>query len=183
MKTRGKVLLFTLLAAAFLMSAQFVHAYNYSGAWLANSDDVFTIKFSGSTTFSVYDWNDPTNNIKLLSSSGDVAVFSITDVGGSYKLTYGTQTITLGATAEFGFFFGDKGLTYDLIGQGIDAYKLTFTPTPNSINADNYTTRPLTTIVYVHDANPVPIPPSALLLGSGVLGMIGFGFRRKSRKA
>jgi hypothetical protein len=31
-------------------------------------------------------------------------------------------------------------------------------------------------------ANPVPLPPSALLLGSGLLGLVGLGFRRRKRQ-
>ena len=33
---------------------------------------------------------------------------------------------------------------------------------------------------WVGEGSPVPIPPSALLLGSGLLGLVGFGWRKRS---
>ncbi len=35
-------------------------------------------------------------------------------------------------------------------------------------------------VLWVHrDFAPIPLPPSALLLGSGLLGLVGFGWRRR----
>ena len=48
---------------------------------------------------------------------------------------------------------------------------LSFTSVGTGINMDN---------VRLNEAAPVPIPPSALLLGSGILGMGLMGWRRRS---
>jgi hypothetical protein len=79
-----------------------------------------------------------------------------------------TGSLNLGASGYFGFYFtddsgnrtgtyvlnlADDGLSYDLSSGGAT--------------------------VTISDASPIPLPPAAILLGSGLVGLMGFGVRRK----
>ncbi len=79
--------------------------------------------------------------------------------------TKGAATLNLGSDLEFGFFFknDEKSIfEYDLQqSTSGDSYILSH----GSMNIQ----------VVTSDVAPVPLPASALLLGSGIVGLIAFG--------
>ena len=78
-----------------------------------------------------------------------------------------SETITLGTANQYGFYLkvGSEYVTsFDIVSLSGGF----FTLSAASINA-----------FLSVDSLPVPIPPSALLLGSGVIGLLGVGVRRR----
>lgn len=171
-----KVLFMLVLLSGFLMSAGGVYAYTYSGEWWITSNDGEASAEWGT------DWTDTELGVykdgayvKILdpAAGGDYyAAFKVTDDGsGNYTLTIYDKggntigTLDLGTTETFYFYMGDTtGTSYEVA----------------SLENTNYEISNGTAGALLIDfANNVPIPPSALLLGSGVIGLIGFGIRRR----
>lgn len=177
-----RMLLGMMIVAVLLIMAQasVSNAYTYSGAWLPNDkEDFCAIKITVNSgpvegSFSMYDWGE-TDSLELFSmskKSGIQSVYFTQDNSTWYAgLSRGAQTLNLGDSQDFGFFFGDgtdSYYTYDLtVIQAGEIYYLS--SDSNDIG------------IYTSDIAPVPIPASVLLLGSGLAGLIGFGKRMRKR--
>ena len=108
-------------------------------------------------------------------SSDDIAVTGYSSGGSLIYTNYPAANVTLTNTASE---------TITLSGQDYYLYVL-----DGDNNCIDYTVVDLNygmyelvsgDVVFAQiDARPVPIPPSALLLGSGMIGLIGFGVRRR----
>ena len=178
------VLIFLVFFGGILMCTERVHANpfqidDYSGYWVSadgNGQTISLDQFAGSgiTEFGIYYGAE--SYALLTPTSGPVVIFyvennKIVDKPG------GNTLINLDATGRYGFYYkigGDFYYTYNIYTEDTTTfvYKLTL-PGNNGVN---------TTLISI-DSTPVvaPIPPSALLLGSGVIGLIGFGVRRRRK--
>jgi len=95
------------------------------------------------------------------SSSTSVTVaFTWDGTTSAWSASHGTSTIDLGGTNVFqlGFFDGSNWMTDISSVGGNSVYTISFA-------TGDYVTQA--------DANPVPIPPSAIMLFSGLLGFVG----------
>jgi hypothetical protein len=115
----------------------------------------------------MYDWGNTDSSLEIFSGPGSVAetVYFTQEDSSWYACLSGGAEIDLGESLDFGFSFGDGTsmyYTYDLtvIDAG-EVYQLS--PDGNDIT------------IYTSDVAPVPLPASALLLGSGMVGLIAFG--------
>jgi len=175
---KGKRIFFgVIIAATFLIMAQPVIsiAAPYSGAWLPNDSDIFTIELTpkaSSNSFYMYDWDDSTESLQVIEDGiykSQTVYFTCNDASWCAGLESGGTTLSLGDTPEFGFYFSngaDNFLSYDLAkNEAGETYILSNSNTEMG--------------VLVSDAAPVPIPASALLLGSGLLGLIAIGRVKK----
>ena len=170
-----------MILAVFLIMAQpsVSNAETYSGAWLPNdTQDFFAVEFtfgSDQGSFSMYDWNDSSNSLEIFSvndSFGAKSVFFTQSNSTWYAgLTEGALTFDPGDDLLFGFFFGDgtnEYCDYDLkVVEMNEVYRLSHESSD--------------IIIVTSDVQAVPIPASALLLGSGMVGLIGFGKRMRKK--
>ena len=180
---KGKRMLFgMMIVAALLIMAQasVSNADTYSGAWIPNdTEDIFTMKVTIGTkagTFSMYDWGDQTDGLEIYSMGETMGIQSVyfkKDSGNWHaSLTKGGITdLNLGADLLFGFSFGDGSDSYY-------SYVLTAIESGEVYQLSHGSSDILIT---TSDASPVPLPASALLLGSGMVGLIGFGKRMRKR--
>lgn len=137
-----------------------------------------TWSFAGGTIDVTGDLGTKTG-LTLLTGS----VYSATVVGfGNLEIVVGGFTDSKSALLlwELGYLTGNQPSPTELVNGWTGTLNLSILTGGVDPNGSFSSTKVLSGDVV---NTPVPIPPSALLLGSGVLGMIGFGFRRKSRKA
>lgn len=179
---KGKMrLVGILVVTAFLIMAQPSVSIGdtFSGYWLPNDLDIFTIELTpttGTGSFYMYD-ESKDDNLFLLSDNvyeGRSVYFSQDkDTGDWYAgVTFDDPDmldLNLGNTKKFGFYFSDGANDYL-------SYELTeVTPGDDYRLYDSNTGM----TVAVHDAAPVPSPASALLLASGIVGLIAFSRVRR----
>jgi len=180
-----KILLGLMMVAALLILARptISNAVPYSGAWLPYTDisdpEIFVADLTlqlGLGSFYIYD-RDNTPNVSddlLVLEDGFFSARYVDfeeDAFGDWSASLygGGDTLNLGPSPEFGFYFANSDGTYT-------EYNLELNSTNNAyILTDNLSTNSTGMIVMVSDAAPVPIPASVLLLGSGILGLITIG--------
>lgn len=180
-----KLLLFMaacLITGCFLLIAQPVSAaIAVSPAWEPVESNVFTItnkKYDGwleGDVFGVYDYGTdsklPVFSFATLpkATSTKALIFTMTD--DMYTLYLGNTSgpsLKLGDSNRFGFYLEN----------GSTSYSYTYSPVEDSLYAfDLYFGDRV--YVSVANASPVPIPTAFLLLGSGLVGLVGF--RRKNK--
>jgi len=180
---KGKRMLFgMMIVAALLIMGKPIEssAALYSGAWLPNDKaDFFVAEFTFGAnpgSFSMYDWGE-SDSLEIFSLGEPYGMKSVsfTQVGSTWfaSIEGGTAPpLDLGDSLEFGFFFGDttneKYYSYNMETLILNEY-YELSHESSSI------------IIGTSDIQPVPIPASALLLSSGIVGLIAFGrVRRRS---
>ena len=172
-----KILFGIMMVAALLILARpsISIADTYSGAWLPNDSDIFAIELTltpETGSFYMYDWgNQDTDLLLFVDGRYNSTTGYFTQDGGDWwaSLSLGATTLSLGDTQEFGFYFLDGTTNYF-------SYDLTAT-TPGEAYTLYDSNTDMT--VAVSDAAPVPIPTSALLFGSGIIGFIATGRVRR----
>ena len=184
-----KVLFVLAMFSAFFLMASRANASSfldpdYSGYWVPTDGDqnVTTIFFnsffnstSGLTGFGVY-YGDESASLTTI-SDGLISMSGFTVDRETYVLTTENgDMVQLDNTLQYGFYFEINNVqvkTYSVFSNNVESNQyLLFAGDSN--------------ITFIADSAPaptVPIPPSALLLGSGVVGLIGFGLRRRRYKA
>ena len=182
---RGKTMLFgVMIMCAFAIMAQPSVSNAYT-AWLP-SNGMASIDFTSwnnTSSFYMYDWNNTDNNLLLFDAEDDFldvvnVKFVINDDSWSAYNESTSESIDLGPTKEFGFYFFDGSVdTQYTVTPFLDGYILTNGEFPPIINGDSDDQM----AVGIFNADPVPIPASALLLGSGMVGLIAFGQRMRKR--
>jgi hypothetical protein len=182
MKNRNLVISVIFVALVFLLQLQICCsvASTYSGAW--EPDGCVVLTFDSSLTringlsFYIYDFDNQSHDLKLFSDgvfSTKVLFFSHDSNGYYIGFQPRARTFALGDSADFGFYFKYSGVSYDSYGlQELESsfYKLTWSYGAGTCKDWD---------VYVAGASPVPIPASAVLLGSGLLVLAGLGFRKR----
>jgi len=124
---------------------------------------------SGYVPLIQYDAQSTLINITLNSANEYVATAT----------TAGTQvgTLVLGSSSNFGFAFSSGPNTYD---RTYETLSLTSNPAGKSYwQLSDSTTGMQVTLLTAAQPSAVPIPGSAFLLGSGVIGLLGIGSRKK----
>lgn len=158
-----------------------------SQAWVPTDGDVNFLDFKWASSFKtdqnsddfyMYDFDDTNDALRILS---DIyysrQIFVHNDSGTWYASpSENGKDLDLGPTPEFGFFFSDRSsgskIDYSFTGLGGNQYGLRAGSGEEP-----------TSIVSVVDVRPVPIPRTAFLLASGLLGLMGVGLRRRGSKA
>ena len=164
--------------------------------WTNTNSSQLTISFSNfnhNISFGVYDLNDDTDKMRLINPSREVQTLISWDgtenqwlmenetqqnnpsFGGDPEDTWihlGNQDLD---QALWGFYFYDSDTdttyySYEAEELGTDYWALTF-----EFDADTVLTAKM------HDIKPVPVPTAALLLGSGIIGLLGFRRRNANR--
>jgi hypothetical protein len=170
---------------------------NFSGAWVNNSADVFTLElssnFSTGQEFGLYNFEegisfgtlpllDDTSNFNVGGTVYSIpSIFSVSDTSGKWVASLGegkgSLDLNTGPSAEWGFYFksaGNEYTVYDYIyvEDSNNDYYILYSPSVVDSSGNEIA-------VGVHDAQPIatPVPTAAVLLGSGLVGLVGF--RRK----
>ncbi|MEW6218205.1 MAG: hypothetical protein AB1634_01540 [Thermodesulfobacteriota bacterium] len=187
-KMRWMAMIALVLLAAALRPCP-ASAYTYGGAWQPNDlnntqDDVFTFALHlvaqdvSYPRMAFYDWGNPGSALWVITPTARTRTVNFSNIGGTWYMgfTPNSTTVSLGPTAEFGIKFGMvsgggvvTNLQYDVVPiPGVEAYEVwDIVGQPSS-----------GTGVLIHDASPVPVPASVLLLGSGLFGLIAVRGRR-----
>lgn len=174
---KRKILIKGLAVAAAVLFLIPFNSFAASIAWLANSDDTAYFSFTydpddiNNESFWMFDWNNPSNVLQVIPENGGAGIVTFSNSTGSWIATNGNGTLTFHSDAIFGFYFqiadGDPiEYNYEQIGN-LDWYEFT------GVDADT------DMIVMAHDINPIPIPTTALIFGTGLIGLVGI--RRKFR--
>jgi hypothetical protein len=173
-----KVHVMLVMLVGFLMSflcyLPNANAYQYS-EWqvISNSIDYLSLSSSGDYQIWLSDNNDPN------STSGDIQVTGFSagyPEGTSVDSDYPNSSIILTNADGDTLVLGDD--TYYLYITDSSGTAISYTV--SEINGHQYWFASADGDYFAQiDVDAVPIPPSALLMGSGLIGLIGFGVRRR----
>jgi hypothetical protein len=149
------------------------NALVFSASWLLDSLNIPGYEINSGGFYVYADVNGDGNSdgsLQLFGSSSSVNVLSRSIViSDSNILTVaGVGFLDLGASGYFGFYFTDDS------GDRVGTYALNL--------ADDGLSYELSSggaTVTISDAAPVPVPPTAILFGTGLMGILSFGLRRQ----
>jgi len=184
------VKLYSLFVAACLLLVGAANAEDYK--WTAGDvDSSFTvnlISIPAGSSVDIFSWSTGKSITLFGAESPNSAitqwVMTVESEGldGYYKFKVNKSTIfggdylELGKSTDFGFRFYDSSNVYK--------YTISSLTDPFYLNSANSIGNNIkVTGSGVASVSAVPIPGSALLLGSGVIGLLGIGSRRKKDNA
>jgi len=143
---------------------------DFDGTWYGMGTDIWVNEYDGAGVYtdSKYDNYD----MRISSENGDE--YGTWDYSGTFQITYAVDELTYGET-----FFLEPSLNSFFEAEGVG-----FLGSGNVVFDNNfYNSLRLVSVEGGIEAvgAPVPIPGAVWLLGSGLLGFIGIGFRRKQK--
>lgn len=189
---RSKFRFFTVICFVVLgmLPGKSALAADSSYVWTGSLGGNILIDFNSKATYDVYlvDLNGPidiTSNAMKLTDVSQTTNSADWNVSVYYDLEYVSNTLAgiqlkrngssdyvdLGTSLNFGFVFVQNGNIYDMYTVG--------TNTGNGWTVTKDTQSFIVSGNGVASASPVPIPGAAVLLGSGVIGLVGIGSRKK----
>ena len=156
---------------------------DYSGSWETTDtqSSAYTISLIGNLTsgwsFGVYDIAGSNGALALIDSTTTYSTFYVDDS----NVLHVTQGISGGSTLTltspngfFGFYFSDGSTMYH-------AYKYDSAGPVNQWLLKMAASYNAGGPVIASDVAPVPIPSAVWLLGSGLIGLVAFGGRRRKK--
>lgn len=169
-----------MLAAALAFSGPGAWADTAYTAWLPTDGNIqcISLNFLTGSSYDVYlyDYGDTDSSLLVMNKNATGnTVYILQDIdNGIWYASYDNiiETgidLTLGNTAHFGLYFqdGSPEFTYSYTPYTAGTYLLSVgSPEPNYL---------------LGDATPIPIPPTAFLLGTGLVGLLVLARRRKDK--
>lgn len=175
-----KVLFVLALFGGFLMSAGAVHAYTYTGKAVFYLCDTFEVGDSeDKVTTTVYVDSNFDFDLQYKIGGGAWTLYSTLNKwpnGNSETFDVEDELLIQFRLVNGSTILEDAEITFEDILEGYtNNYKRVIIKWTNDVQVEML-------LALANDCDtfkPVPIPPSALLMGSGLVGLIGFGLRRR----
>ncbi|MCG8551366.1 MAG: hypothetical protein MI799_13270 [Desulfobacterales bacterium] len=163
------------LVVCGLFFTQPAFATLYSGPWAADSGSIITVE-NGTAAFGFYDYNnetsyyDLTNGLNIFAILGDIVTVS----GLTNTLTFSLND----GVAEFGFYMKEDNGSSVTIYKEADVTMSTSGLYTLDFGGDSTLELMYAAPTELSGGSETPVPTAALLLGSGLIGLVGF--RRKT---